>query len=474
MKTFLFYDVETSGLNPSFDQILTFASIRCDKNFNEIERNSVIIQLRPDIVPSPQAFIIHRLVDNDLKLGLSEYEAAIKIHKLLNKPGTVSLGYNTLKFDDDFLRFFFYRNLLDPYTHQYSMGCSRMDILPLVTLNYIFNPSIINWPENNGKPSFKLENISKENSLVTSGRAHEAMTDVEATYNLAKILAGRRDIFDYSMGFFNKSQDELRINKFENSIDIGGKSFKLGIVVSHQLGFDNKYMALVINIGKSIKYSNQNLWLRLDKEIILDFIAKPEESMPLLIRKRSGDIPIILPAIDRFYKKLLDDSKKIAEANLKAILNHSNDFFKMVNFYKEFKYPYIPDLDPDAALYQSGFFTKHEKKEISDFHRAGVNDKIKIARQMNSERIKILAQRIMYRNYPSDSEASKLLEATEFNGLMDKLRFSKSERVVKGFKNDIKLNCKNALKELKETRQFAIDDEQKEILNWLQGYIEKI
>ena len=118
MKTYLFYDIETTGLNPAFDQILTFASIRTDKEFNEIERHSIVIQLRPDIVPSPHAFIVHRLSYDELKAGMSEYEAVKKIHKILNRPGTISLGYNTLRFDDEFLRFAFYRNLLDPYTHQ--------------------------------------------------------------------------------------------------------------------------------------------------------------------------------------------------------------------------------------------------------------------------------------------------------------------------------------------------------------------
>ena len=474
MKTYLFYDVETSGLNPAFDQILTFASIRCDEEFNEIERNSVTIQLRPDVVPSPQAFIIHRLVYDDLKSGITEYEAAKKIHTILNKPGTVSLGYNTLKFDDEFLRFLFYRNLLDPYTHQYNKGCSRMDILPLSTLFYIFQPGIINWPQKDGKPSFKLENITRENSLATSGRAHEAMADVEATYNLTKIFASDHEIFNYSIDFFNKHKDDLRINKFKNSIDIKGQPFKLGIMISHQLGFDNKYIALVINIGKSSQYSNQDLWLRLDKENILDCAFNPDESMALIVRKRYGDIPIILPAIDRFYEKLPDKNTKMAENNLKAISQQSDDFLKIVNFHKEFKYPYIPDLDPDAALYQAGFFNKLEKNDMSAFHGADINDKIKMVDQMSSGRVKALAKRIVQRNSPSDLSRFSGSEFSEFKGLMDKIRLPGSESVVKGFKNDTKLNCKDALKELKDTREFALDSEQKEVLNWLQGYIEKM
>ena len=37
--TYLFYDLETTGLNPCFDQVLQFAAIRTDLSLNEIERH---------------------------------------------------------------------------------------------------------------------------------------------------------------------------------------------------------------------------------------------------------------------------------------------------------------------------------------------------------------------------------------------------------------------------------------------------
>ncbi len=117
MKTFLFYDLETSGLNHAFDQILTFACIRTDLKFNEIDRQSFIICMRKDIVPSPRAFLTHNLTYKELEKGISEYEASLKIHKILNTPDTISLGYNSLGFDDEFLRFFV---LSQPFGSLYS------------------------------------------------------------------------------------------------------------------------------------------------------------------------------------------------------------------------------------------------------------------------------------------------------------------------------------------------------------------
>ena len=105
MTNFLFYDIETTGLNKAFDQILQFAAIRTDAQFQERERYQLTIRLRPDIIPSPQASLTHRLTITDMQQGECEFEAIRQIHHWFNQPNTLNLGYNTLGFDDEFLRF---------------------------------------------------------------------------------------------------------------------------------------------------------------------------------------------------------------------------------------------------------------------------------------------------------------------------------------------------------------------------------
>src|SRR3990167_1275636 len=128
MNTLLFYDIETTGLNKCFDQVLQFAAIRTDLELNELAHHDIRIKLNADVIPSPYAMITHHIGLDAMQQGQNEYEAIQEIHTLLNTPGTLSLGYNTLGFDDEFLRFSFYRNLLPPYTHQFSNQCRRMDI----------------------------------------------------------------------------------------------------------------------------------------------------------------------------------------------------------------------------------------------------------------------------------------------------------------------------------------------------------
>ena len=135
---YLFYDLETTGLCESFDQIVRFAAIKSDENLQEINRYEIDIKLRPDVVPSPEALIITRLGINDIKQGLCEYDALIKIHKLFNQPNQINIGYNSLKFDNTMLRFGFYRNLLDPYSHQYKNYSFRADVMNINLLYFLY------------------------------------------------------------------------------------------------------------------------------------------------------------------------------------------------------------------------------------------------------------------------------------------------------------------------------------------------
>lgn len=470
MKTFLFYDIETSGLNPAFDQVLTFASIRTDTELNEIDRESITVQLRKDIVPSPAAFLTHGLTFDELSQGICEYDAALKIHTLVNTPGTVSIGYNSLGFDDEFLRFLFYRNLLDPYVHQYGNGCSRMDVLPMAVIYKVFHPEGVKWPTVEGKPSLKLENISKENQFITSGKAHEAMSDVEALIGLSRMLQKKSDIWNYCCDFFNKTRDEVRINHIETAMDIASVKYPMGLMVSAALGPENNYLAPVIHIGSSKSYRNQNLWLRLDSDELSGLDTDMNLEDTFVTRKRYGDTPIILPALERFWNRLTQASQDKVQKNIKILNAQPVRFKSLIEYHRTFKYPFVPNVDSDADLYQAGFFSSQEKKESQLFHQLVKNNDLSDLNQIKSDRIRQLAHRIINRNFHRPGTE---FMGEDFSAYFHRLISISDDDAILGYRGDVKFNLENAKKEIADliNNRENMSEDQAQMVKSLDLYV---
>ena len=203
-KHYIFYDLETTGQNPCFDQAVRFAAVETDADLKIISSHNIDIQLRNDVLPHPKALLVNKLSIDNLENGDDEYEAFIKIHKLMNKPNTISIGYNSLNFDDIFLRFGFYRNLLDPYSHQYG-NKFRADLYNIIFMYYLYkNEESIIWPMINNRLTLRLEQINAINHLY-EGTSHDAEVDVHVTIELAKTLRSiDHKMWDYLISLFVK------------------------------------------------------------------------------------------------------------------------------------------------------------------------------------------------------------------------------------------------------------------------------
>lgn len=473
MQTFLFYDIETSGLNPAFDQVLTFACIRTDAALNEMDREDIVVRLRDDIVPSPGAFLTHRLGSQVLEAGISEYHAALKIHTLLNTPQTISIGYNSLGFDDEFLRFLFYRNLLDPYSHQFANGCGRMDMLPITLIYFLFCTEAISWPVlENGQATMRLEHLTRRNEFKTSGRAHEAMSDVESVVGLARAFSKYKEIWSYVQGFFDKNADLKRMTSLKNLKLSKTYGMDLALMVSVSFGADCNYMAPVVYVGGSVPYKNQSLWIRLDKEGLFERIDKALGIYDLFtIRKKPGDHLFVLPVLDRFWEKLSPVSRTVCIQNLELSRQNTFVFDKTISYHRNFRYPMVPDIDPDADLYQGGFFSFKDKREIDIFHKSDEKKRYQVVREFQSHRVRILAQRILVRNFNEKPEC-----APEYCSHLKCLCGEDPNTSIKGYKEDVKLTCAKALEEIEKIEtetMHSFDSEQKWLLAWLKGYIQR-
>lgn len=201
IPTIYWHDYETFGLNQRLDRPVQFAGWRTDMNFNLLTDQPDIWYCRPsmDYLPEPTSCLITGITPQKAEeLGVSEHDFAANIREQMTRPGTISVGYNSMKFDDEVTRHLFWRNLYDPYEREWSEGCSRWDLFPFVLAVWALRPEGIDWPKNGGPDplkaglySFRLEKLTRANGLEHS-RAHDAASDVEATIALARLLAQRQ------------------------------------------------------------------------------------------------------------------------------------------------------------------------------------------------------------------------------------------------------------------------------------------
>ena len=125
MNTLLVFDYATTGSDPSRDRPVEFANIRLDTEL-KVTGAPTTLHCRPfsDHLLDPAACLINGITPQFCEqVGLPELYFVNEIHRQLSTLGTISFGYNSIAFDGEVTRFMFWRNLIDPYAHEWKNGC---------------------------------------------------------------------------------------------------------------------------------------------------------------------------------------------------------------------------------------------------------------------------------------------------------------------------------------------------------------
>ncbi|WP_233842844.1 exodeoxyribonuclease I [Dyella sp. 2HG41-7] len=194
MQTLFWHDYETFGTDSRRDRPIQFAGIRTNLEL-EIVDEPVMFYGKPprEMVPSPESCLITGITPQQAdRDGLIEADFAARVHEQLATPGTCGVGYNSLRFDDEFTRQLLYRNFFEPYGREWENGNSRWDLIDLVRMCAALRPEGIVWPTHeDGALSFKLEHLATANHLQQA-RAHDALSDVQALIDLARLIRVRQ------------------------------------------------------------------------------------------------------------------------------------------------------------------------------------------------------------------------------------------------------------------------------------------
>jgi len=320
-QRFAFHDYETLNIDNKTTQgaakPIEYAGIITDIDLNEVPdgRHHKIIKPPIDVIGNPNAFLVHG-VDPEMaeKVGVSEFEFAEWIGQLYGKDGTVIAGYNSIKFDSEVTRHTRFRNLLPSYTPEFENGNFQLDVMKVVMMAYSMSPGVLNFPKkDDGNDSLRLEDLTAANGIDHKD-AHSALSDVEATINLAKLIKERNpQLWHYALWLTNKRNVEPLLDKnemlFYTDTTIGQKtrytSVMHPLVVDSKIG--SKYICIDLN-SEDLDIVFDESPEKLNEYI---FTSKQEQgsnyrATPFL-NLTTNKAPIVIPASERAIKNMSDD-----------------------------------------------------------------------------------------------------------------------------------------------------------------------
>lgn len=411
MSSFYWYDLETFGINPQCDRIAQFAGIRTDLDLNPIgQADMFYCQPAIDMLVDPESCLITGITPQKCEEdGLLEKHFIEKINGIFSEPQTCVVGYNSMRFDDEFIRYGNYRNLIDPYMREWSNGNSRWDVIDVIRACYALRPEGITWPMHDDvdkKPSFKLTDLTEANNMIHTS-AHDALSDVEATIQMAQLVkTAQPKLFDYCL--------KLRNKNFVKSI-LDWQLLKPVVHVSNKIPAQRGCLAIMLplaihptNANGIICYDlayDPNDFFELDVEDIRDRLFTPQADLPeglqrialktIHINKSPFVAPLsVLKGVDlqRIHMDYQLNKKHLEAFKTQASLIQKTQ--------EVFNQPFDnQNEDVDAMLY-SGFFSPQDKDYFNAIRALSDEQLLQAQFQFKDHRASELLNRYIARNHP--------------------------------------------------------------------------
>jgi exodeoxyribonuclease I len=470
--TFYWHDYETFGTDPQRDRAVQFAGVRTDTDLNIID-DPLVIYCKPaaDCLPQPDACLITGITPQLTEAkGICEAEFICHIHQQIAQPGTITAGYNNIRFDDEVTRNLLYRNFYDPYSREWQHGNSRWDIIDLVRATRALRPEGIVWPDReDGKPSFRLEDLTLSNGIEHTS-AHDALADVKATIAFAKLIKQQQPkLYHFILKLRAKAKvlDLLKLGSMQPVLHVSGMYPSI-----------KGCIAVVLPICKHPANPNGVIVydLAIDPEPLFTLSA---EQLQQRIFTSANDLPegverIPLktvhinkcPVVAPLSVLLPEDQKRLqidldnCWNNLQKIKKHHDLSGKL---HKVFGESHFTDAnDPDLMLYSGGFFNNADKAKMQRIREMEFADLSDLNLPFKDPRIPEMLFRYRARNAPETLTESEQQRWRQFcvNRLTD--RDAGASIVLEDYlkrlvelkqQNDVDQNIIKLLEDYAENRQ---------------------
>ena len=398
----IFYDFETTGRSPQWDQIIQVGAILCDENLIELERFEMKCSLNNSVVPAPQALLVNNLSIGILQnQNISNYSL---VNKMINKfnewSPAIFIGYNSISFDEEFMRNALFQNLhQNPYLSQTNSN-KRADVYHIVQASTLYIPTGLNIPEGNNK--FKLENLAPSNK-IDHNDAHDALADVTATIEICKIIKNKfPDFWDYSL----KTSSKTGVSEILEGSDI---------TCHHESYYGKIYPYVTTHLGKYINRNNSEINICFDlKKNPEDYIEREKNELKELIKNdkilrkiRNNKHPIIMPKDNAMnfpaYQKIgMDEILRRAD----IIKNNTSFINRIIEILEDAEHNIYEseaqlDIHEEESLYIGGFAKTADKLLMKKFHEAEWEKKSSLADNFEDKRYTYFAKKIIYQYDPN-------------------------------------------------------------------------
>lgn len=454
MSSFYFFDLETSGFRAREDRIMQFAGQRTDKDLKPIGKpDNILIKLTDDVLPQPDAILITGITPQATRAGgITEAEFCKYFMEQVAAPDTVVVGFNNIRFDNEFIRFTLWRNFYDAYEWSWKNGCSTWDLLDVVRMTRALRPDGIKWPfAPDGKPSNRLELLASINKLEHAN-AHDALSDVNATIDLARLIKSKQPkLFNYLLDHRGKNKVEPLVTAGKPLVYTSGR---------YPGEFEKTTVAVMVaahpDKGAALMYD-----LRIDPE---EFAGLSPAELAKRWQDREEDAPYFpvkvlsynrCPAIAP-YSTLDVASEERLKLHKEIIDNHFAKLQKLEDFgdrlvaaleitnekYKDQQSLVIDEMKVDAALYDGfvvdaalydGFVNDADKTKMRVVRAADANGLVDLNLDFSDDRLKHLLPLYKARNYPTSltEDEQNWWEQFKYRCLMDGGEKSKAANYFK-------------------------------------------